>query len=48
MDKMSELLKAILTASDERKDQALRVLRGEIENVPKPLGISLLWLRIEI
>lgn len=41
-DKTSELLKAILAASDERKDQALRVLRGEIENAPKPLTAPLL------
>jgi hypothetical protein len=29
-DKTSELLQAVLAASDEKKDHALRVLRGEI------------------
>ncbi len=34
-DKTSELLQAVLAANDERKDQALRVLRGEISEVGK-------------
>jgi len=41
IDKTGELLKAILTASEDRKDQALRFLRGEIET-PKPLTGPLL------
>ena len=32
-DKTSELLQAVLAANDERKDQALRVLRGEVSEV---------------
>ena len=33
-DKTGELLQAVLSATDERKDQALRVLRGEVSDVP--------------
>ena len=44
-DKTSELLQAMLVANDERKNQALRVLRGEFSTAAdqkKPLSGPLL------
>jgi excisionase family DNA binding protein len=42
-DRTSELLQAILAATDERKEQALRVLRGEVpEKVMRPMTGPLL------